>query len=96
MTKLKTTLKQIEGMGVPELNEAVNAYNKITTSTEYQELERMRHKAECDEANALALAEERGEERGEKRAAAKWQKKLVAKDEIIKKLNALLEDKQSK
>jgi len=97
-------LKRIDGLGVPELSKAVSAFSRVTTSTEYQELERMRFKAECDEANALALAEERGEERGEKREKKRWQgiiKEITAekdaeieeKDKMIAKLQAMLESK---
>lgn len=72
---------------MPELSEAVKAYNKVTTSEDFMGLEWMLHKAERDEAHRLAYAEERGE----KRAAAKWKKTVEEKDEIIEKLKNELE-----
>ena len=50
-------LKQIKSLGVPELNQAIDAYHSIAASPEFQELERMRIKAQHDEAQALQNAE---------------------------------------
>ena len=55
-------LNKIDGLGVPELSEAVNAYHTVTTSPEYQEYERLMVKASHDEAQALYNAERRGAE----------------------------------
>ncbi len=61
-------LEKIKTMGVPIMSEAINAYHSVTNSPEYRELERLREKAEHDEAQALhharqvALAE--GMEKG--------------------------------
>jgi len=52
-------LKRIEGMGVTELSEAVAAYNTITASSEFHEMERLRIKASHDEAQALYNAGEK-------------------------------------
>ena len=75
-------LKRIKELEVTELSEAVNAYHSVTTSAEFQEIERLRIKASHDEASALGYAERRGEKRGEKRgvkrANAKW-KGVIAK-----------------
>jgi predicted transposase/invertase (TIGR01784 family) len=46
-------LKKIEALGVPELNQAINAYHSVTASAEFREIERLREKAEHDEAQAL-------------------------------------------
>ena len=46
-------LRKIEEMEVPELTQAINAYHRVSASPEFQELERMRIKAEHDEAQAL-------------------------------------------
>ena len=87
--KTEEDLERIVGLGVPELSEAVNAYHRVTTSPEYQELERIRIMAEHDEAQALYVAEQRGEKRGEKRGAAaertKWQGVVADKDTEIEK-----------
>jgi len=52
-------LKQIENLGVPEMSEAITAYNSLTVSEELKELERMRVKASHDEAQAVYNAEKR-------------------------------------
>ena len=44
-------------MGVPELTQAINAYHNVSVSPEFQELERMRVRADHDEARALWNAE---------------------------------------
>ena len=68
-------MKRIEETGVPEMSEAVNAYNNVTTSAEFQEIERMQVKASHDEAQALHHARlQEGE---------KWQKKIAKKDAVI-------------
>ena len=46
-------LKQIQALGVPELTEAITAYHSVAASPEFLELERMRTKAQHDEAQAL-------------------------------------------
>ena len=49
----KEELEKIESLGVSELNQAINAYHSVAASEEFRELERMRAKAEHDEAQAL-------------------------------------------
>ena len=75
-------LRQIERLGVPEMSEALDAYNSVTTSAEFREIERLRIKTSHDEASALYAAEmrgeKRGEERAEKRAEAKWKSMVAA------------------
>jgi len=46
-------LKQIEKLGVIELNQAISAYHSVAASSEFHELERLRAKALHDEAQAL-------------------------------------------
>jgi len=46
-------LKQIEKLGAPELNQAISAYHSVAASPEFRELERLRAKAQHDEAQAL-------------------------------------------
>jgi len=88
-------LKQIQELGVTELNEAVNAYHSVTTSAEFREMERLRIKASHDEAQALGNAERRGVKIGEKRGEArgvkigaeverkKWQGVVADKDAAL-------------
>ena len=49
------------------MNRAIDAYYTITASTEFQEVERLRNKADHDRAQALYHAEQIGEQRGEQR-----------------------------
>ena len=74
--KTEEELAKIEEMGVEVMREAVEAYQQVSASPEYQEMERMRSKAGHDEAQALKNAETRGEERSDK----KWQKVVADKD----------------
>ncbi|MDE7311680.1 MAG: Rpn family recombination-promoting nuclease/putative transposase [Eubacterium sp.] len=49
-------LEKIKGMEVPVMSQAINAYYKITASSEFREKERLRAKARHDEAQALQNA----------------------------------------
>ena len=57
-------LEQIKALEVPEMEQAINAYYKITASPEVRELERMREKARHDEAQALHHAKMVGRAEG--------------------------------
>jgi|GEM_PF-1748732 len=62
-------LERIKAMGVPAMEQMINAYNQIAASPEFQELERLRQRAREDESNALRVVERRV--RAEERM--KWQ-----------------------
>ena len=47
---------QINALGVPIMNQAINAFNSITASAEFREIERLYSKARHDEAQALRHA----------------------------------------
>ena len=70
-------LEQIKALEVPEMEQAINAYYKITASPEFREVERLREKARHDEAQALHHAKLEGKLEG----------KLEQKYEIVR--NAL-------
>lgn len=53
------------------MNQALNAYDAITVSPEFREMERLRAKARHDEAQALYHAEQKGIEKGIKRGIEK-------------------------
>ena len=57
-------LEKIKGMGVPMMEQAINAYYTITASSEFREVERLREKARHDEDQALYHAEQKGIARG--------------------------------
>lgn len=57
-------LEKIKKMGVPTMEQAINAYYSITASSEFREVERLREKARHDEAQALYHAEQKGIAKG--------------------------------
>lgn len=57
-------LDKIKEMGVPAMEQAVNAYYSITASSEFREIERLREKARHDEAQALYHAKQEGRREG--------------------------------
>ena len=69
-------------LGVPELTQAINAYHSVSVSPEFQELERMRVRADHDEAQALWNAEQRGE----KAKAFEIAKSMIFDREPIEKI----------
>jgi predicted transposase/invertase (TIGR01784 family) len=78
-------LRQIEALGVPIMNQAIEAYRNITASKEFQTLERMRSDARHNEASALYNA--RREE------SEKWRKVVEEKDAALADKTAALADK---
>jgi len=84
-------LAKIEAMEVPELNQAISAYHSVTASSEFRELERLRAKAQHDEAQALWNAEQQ--------RAFGIAKKLLNRnrpiDEIIEDTGLSLEEVES-
>jgi hypothetical protein len=78
-------LDRLKSFGVPEINEAIDAYYEITASSEFREMERMRELARHDEASALRHA--RDEER------EKWQDVVADKDTEIARLRSELDRK---
>ena len=60
-------LAKIDALEVPDMKEAINAYNEITVTPEFREMERLRFYARHNEASALRHAREQGEKRGEKK-----------------------------
>ena len=55
---------QISALGVPIMNKAIDAFNSITASSEFREMERLRSKARHDEAQALRYARIEGMQKG--------------------------------
>ena len=71
-------LEKLSKMEVPVMSEAINAYYSVSTSSEYYEMERLREKTSHDEAQALHIAEMRGEQRGERKGIEKTAKNLLS------------------
>ena len=71
------------------MEQAINAYQRISASPEFRELERLRSMARHDEASALGEAEERGEKRGEKRGEERGEKRGKQEEKLAIARNAL-------
>ena len=87
--KTEEDLKQLEALGVPVMEQAINAYRHITATDEFKEMERMRSRARHNEAAALHHAAEVERE--------KWQgvvteqaTALAEKDAALSKKDAAL------
>ena len=80
-------LQQIEAMGVPIMEQAINAYRHITATDEFKEVERLRSLARHNEAAALRHAAEVERE--------KWQGVVEEKDAVISNQSATLADKDA-
>ena len=57
-------LQKIKKLGVPTMNQAIEAYYSISASPEFRELERMRERAIRDRDSALWHAEQKGMQKG--------------------------------
>ena len=86
-SKTEEQLKEIEALGVPEMKEAIEAFNNIAVSDEFREFERLRSRAEHNEASALA--NERRKER------EKWQGVVAEKDTTIAEKDTVISDQAS-
>jgi flagellar biosynthesis/type III secretory pathway protein FliH len=75
------------------MDEAINAYHKITVTPEFRQLERMRSDARHNEASALHYARQEGVKEGMKEEREKWQSVVADKDAQIAELQAKLDSK---
>jgi len=89
--KTEEDLAEIEALEVPVMKKAIRAYRRVSTSAEYAEIERLRDKADHDEAQALGNAERRGAivER------EKWQGIVAEKDAMLAEKNVALIEKDT-
>ena len=99
-------LERIKAMKEPVMEQAISAYEKITVTPEFQEMERLRSRARHNEASALYNAEQRGEQRGMAKGMEKgtekgrekgraiadteWQGVVADKDAELERLRAEL------
>jgi len=81
-------LEQIKALEEPTMEQAINAYQKITATDEFKERERLRHYARINEASALYEAREQERE--------KWQGVVADKDAKLADKDAKLADKDAK
>jgi len=54
--KTEEDLKRIEAMGAPIMKQAIGAYRTVTSTAEFREIERLRSRAQSNEASALGNA----------------------------------------
>ncbi|MDR2620343.1 MAG: Rpn family recombination-promoting nuclease/putative transposase [Propionibacteriaceae bacterium] len=81
------TVEDLESMresAVPNMNEVIDMYWKVTADTKFREIARLKERARHDEASALSQAEQKGEQRADK----KWKRLTAQKDAEIAKLTA--------
>ena len=72
-------LKEIERMGVSEVEQAIKAYRHVSATDEFKELERLRSRARHNEASALGNARRKATREADK----KWQGVVAKKDAVI-------------
>ena len=85
-------LKRLKALGVPIVEQVINAYTQVAGSAEFREIERQRELARHNEASALKTRERktRAEER------MKWQTVVANKDAAIADKDATIADKDAK
>lgn len=79
-------LDKIKEMGVPAMEQAVNAYYSITASSEFREIERLREKARHDEAQALYHAKQEGRQEGRQEGMVDFARTMLADGEPVSKI----------
>jgi predicted transposase/invertase (TIGR01784 family) len=79
-------LKRIQGMGVPVMEQAIEAYHSITTSKEFREIERLKSLARHNEAAALRHAADHATEV----ERAKWEGVVAEYKASLAEQNALI------
>ena len=85
-------LKQIEALGVPVMEQAINAYRHITATDEFKEMERLRSRARHNEAAALRHARTEAAEAERE----KWQGVVAEKDAENEQLRAQIAELQAR
>jgi len=81
-------LARIKALEEPVMEQAIEAYQRITVTDEFKERERLRHYARINEASAIGEAEERERE--------KWQGVVADKDAENERLRLQIAELQAK
>ena len=84
-------LASIEALGVPVMDQAIEAYRVVTATDEFRELERQRHYAALNRASALSHAAEVGAEVERE----KWQIVVAEKDTQLAEKDTQLAEKDA-
>jgi predicted transposase/invertase (TIGR01784 family) len=85
--KTEEELNQIEALGVPIMEQAIEAYRHISSTDEFKELERQRSRARHNEAAALRHATEIERK--------KWQQVVAEKDAVLADKDITLAEKET-
>jgi predicted transposase/invertase (TIGR01784 family) len=80
IAKTEEDLQQIKALGVPIMEEAIQAYRHVSASDELKELERLRESAWANEASALGHATDVGKDIGREEERKKWEGVVAEKD----------------
>jgi len=88
-------LAQIKALEEPIMEQAINAYQRITATDEFKERERLRHYARLNEASAIDDAEQREREKWQGVVAGK-DVEIADKDVEIEKLRLQIAELQAK
>ena len=89
-------MKEIEALGVSEMEQAIRAYRKVTASDEFKELERLRSLARHNEASALGHARREARQEAIRETDEKWQGVVAEKDAIAAEQAALIAELRSR
>jgi predicted transposase/invertase (TIGR01784 family) len=81
-------LESLRESVIPNMNEVVDMYWKVTDDTTFREIARLKEKAGHDEASALYYAEQKGVEQGKKQEREKWKRLTAKKDAILAQRDA--------
>jgi len=81
-------LAKIKALKEPVMEQAISAYERISVTPEFRELERLRSMARHDEASALGEAREEGREEGREEEREVWQGVVADKDAKLERLRA--------
>ena len=84
--KTEEDLEKIEAMEVPVMKQAIGLYREVTADEEFREIERLRSRAQHNEASALGHARREGY----READEKWQTVVAKKDAALAEKNAAL------
>jgi len=83
-------LSKLNAMGVPVIQDAINAYHKVTATDEFRELEKQRHYAMLSRNTAMKKAKSEGIAIGAETEREKWQGVLANKDAALADSYALI------
>ncbi|MDR1677460.1 MAG: hypothetical protein LBS44_03610, partial [Deltaproteobacteria bacterium] len=89
-------LEYLKNLGVPIVNQAINAYDQIVESARFQEIERLKDKADHNEASALENVRRKVSKQKDaqlKKVIADNEAQLQKKDAEIARLKARLNSK---